>query len=82
MVRDIGEWRPGFFAERLLSIVVWPGEPFLRKCTNFKRGIVFDSGDVPKIKKFKFFRDKSPAGNFKDLASRHKGASQNQKMKI
>ena len=50
---------------RLVSIVVWPAEPFLKKCPNFKKCILFDSGHVQKIKKSSFFRDKSPAGSFK-----------------
>ena len=77
VVRDLGEWRPGStqnFAARLVSIVVWPGEPFLTKCPNLKKCTLDMS---KKSRNCNFSGTKAPQG-----ASRHKGAFQNQKMKI
>ena len=81
VVRNIWEWKPGStqnFAARLVSIVVWPGEPFVRKYTNFKKCTTFQIGHVQNLKKSQYFRDnKNPQG-----ASRHKGAFRSQKRKI
>ena len=42
------------FAACFVSIVVWPGEPCLRKCPNFKKCILLDSGHVQNLHKFQF----------------------------
>ena len=65
------------FDARLVSIVVWPGEPFLRKCSNFKKCMLLDSAMSKKSRNRNFSGTNAPQG-----ASRHKGAFQNRKMKI
>ena len=39
------------FAARLMSIVVWPGEPFLKKLFRIRRYTLFEKWDVPKFQK-------------------------------
>ena len=50
-----------------MSIVVWPGEPFLKKLLRIRKYTLFENGDVLKFKKCKFSGDKSPCGSFIDI---------------
>ena len=43
------------FAADVVSIVVWPGEPCLRKRQNFKKCILFENGHVQNFQKSSFF---------------------------
>ena len=40
------------FAARLVSIVVWPGEPFLKKSFRMRKYTLFENGDVLKFQKY------------------------------
>ena len=39
------------FDARLVSIVVWPGEPFLKKSPNIRKCTLFQTGHVPNFQK-------------------------------
>ena len=39
------------FAADVVSIVVWPGEPFLEKSSNFKKCTLFQNGHVRNLQK-------------------------------
>ena len=77
----LGSWREIFengdrgstqnFAADVVSIVVWPGEPSLEKCPNFKKCILFENGHVQNFQKSYFSGIKAPQG-----ATRHRGAFQ------
>ena len=54
------------FAARLVSIVVWPGEQFLRKFSNFKKCILFDSGHVQKNPEITIFPEQKPRRELQD----------------
>ena len=75
MVRDIGEFRSGFYSEfrrarREHSGLAWGAFP--GKMTNFKKYKLFEHGHVQNIKNFIFFCGiKAPQG-----AARHKGVFQ------
>ena len=51
------------FAARLVSIVVCPGEPFLKKMSKIKKFILFENMHVLKFQKCQFSRNKSPCGS-------------------
>ena len=53
------------FAARLVRLVVWPGEPFLKKLFRIKKHTLFENGEVLKFQKCQFSESKSPAGRFK-----------------
>ena len=59
------------FDTRLVSIVVWPGEPSLEKLPNVKKCTLFENGHVQNFQKSSFFRGKAPRG-----ATKHRGAFQ------
>ena len=42
------------FDARLMSIVVWPGEPFLKKLFRIKKHTLFENGQVLKFQKCQF----------------------------
>ena len=62
-MRDLGEWKlccTQDFAVRLMSVVVCPGEPFLKKLP--KDYTLFENGDVLDFQKSFFSKTKAPAG--------------------
>ena len=50
-----------------MSIVVWLGEPFLKKFLGIRKYTLLANGDVLKFQKYQFSRDKSPCGSFIDI---------------
>ena len=48
------------FAADVVSIVVWPGEPFLTKCQNFKKCTTFQKGHVHNFEEIAIFLGQKP----------------------
>ena len=48
------------FDARLVSIVVWPGEPFLEKLLRIRKYTLFQNRHVQKIKKIVIFPEQKP----------------------
>ena len=67
MLRDIGEWRPGFYTEfrcasREHSEMLWGA--IFGKMPKIKKHTLFENVDALKSQKCKFSRNKSPGGSF------------------
>ena len=55
------------FAARLVSIVVWPGEPFLEKLLRVRKHTLFENGYVPNFQEIVIFLEQKPRRELQDI---------------
>ena len=68
VVKDLGEWRPGFYSEFRCASHEHSGLPwgaiFETKMIEIKKYTLFENGDVLKFQKCQFSKNKSPCWSF------------------